>query len=82
MEGVPGPSSEVIEPRDPISCENCFLSYGDFCFVFRQKRLIAGICSVAWDDSKRDIRKRGGTGGRSPQLRINAGGYVLGWLGG
>ena len=58
-------SSAVIEPCNPISCENCFLSYGDFCvlysaklcFVFGQKWLIAGICSAAWGNFKWDIRK-------------------------
>ena len=37
MEVVPGPSSAVIEPHDPISCENCFLSYGDFCVLYSGK---------------------------------------------
>ena len=37
MEGVPGPSSAVIEPHDPILCENCFLSYGDFCVLYSGK---------------------------------------------
>ena len=32
-----GPSSVVIEPCDPISCENCFLSYGDFCVLYSGK---------------------------------------------
>ena len=26
--------SAVIKPRDTISCENCFLSYGDFCVLY------------------------------------------------
>ena len=30
-------SSAVIEPRDPISCENCFLSYRDFCGMYSGK---------------------------------------------
>ena len=30
-------STAVIEPRDPISCENCFLSFVDFCFLYSGK---------------------------------------------
>ena len=30
-------SSAVTEPRDPISCENCFLSYRDFCVLHSGK---------------------------------------------
>ena len=30
-------SSAVTEPRDSISCENCFLSYGDFCVLYSGK---------------------------------------------
>ena len=81
--------SAVIEPHDPISCENCFLSYGEFCvlysgkivfciqaklcFVFRQKWLIVGIRLVAWGNYKWDIRKRG-CWGASPLPKRGAGG--------
>ena len=37
MKGVPGLSSAATEPRDLISCENCFLSYGDFCVLYSSK---------------------------------------------
>ena len=30
-------SSAATEPCDPISCENCFLSYGDFCVLYSGK---------------------------------------------
>ena len=55
MEGVPGPSA-VIEPRDlrlhvkiVFLVTEIFVSYiqAKFCFVFRQKLLIAGIRSAA-----------------------------------
>ena len=34
---MPGSSSAVIEPHGPISCENCFFSYGDFCVLYSGK---------------------------------------------
>ena len=30
-------SSTVTEPRVLISCENCFLSYGEFCVLYSGK---------------------------------------------
>ena len=56
MEGVPGSSLAVIEPCDPISCENCFHSYGDFCIQAK----------VTYSD----IRKRVAWGGQSPPPKI------------
>ena len=32
-----GGCARAVKLRDPILCENFFLSYGDFCFVLRQK---------------------------------------------
>ena len=43
----------VIEPHDPISCKNCFLSYGDFCVLYSGKSDIV-------------ILGKGGCGRRGP----------------
>ena len=69
MEGVPGPSSAVIEPRDLILCENCFLSYGDFCVLYSGKSDLLLAFAQRHGVILSEILGKRGCGGKAPQLK-------------
>ena len=66
MEGVPGPSSAIIEPRDQIQCEKCFLRYEDFCVLYSGKSDLL-LPFAQWHGViSSEILGKGGVGAKPP----------------
>ena len=73
MEGVPGPSSAVIEPHDPILCENCF-NYGDFCVLYSGKSDLSLAFAQQHGVILNEILGKGRCGGKAPPKKGVLGG--------